>query len=198
TGNGIRHCMRREVNPPSAAMQWLVAYGGISLAVVYDLRIDDNEIEHNGVSHLEPICGVFAIAVQNLQIDRNRILDSGPRKGEEPSSAAKIGIRGGVWIWMVLPASAPRPRHPDWQRSDGVPAAAVRDNVIVVPIGRAVTLMGIGPMTLARNRLATQGTTQRDLERIATTVLMVDLGISNEWTLGLLWVLVVMLNGKMP
>jgi hypothetical protein len=33
-GNGIRRYVRREVSQPSAAMQWLVGYGGVSLAFV--------------------------------------------------------------------------------------------------------------------------------------------------------------------
>jgi hypothetical protein len=194
--NGIRRCMRREASQPPAAMQWLVGYGGISLAIVFDLRINDNAIEHNGASHLDPICGVFAIAVQNVEIDRNRIVDSGVRKGEEPASSAKAGTRGGVWIWFVLPNATPRVvQGTNALRSDGIQAAAIRDNVIVVPLGRTITLLGLGPMILARNRLLTQGTTGRDLEVLATNVLIVNIGFSNEWTLGLLFALIMAHGG---
>ena len=190
-GNGIRRCVRREVSQPSAAMQWLVGYGGVSLACVTDLRINDNEIEHCGVSHLEPICGVFAIVVQNLELDRNRIVDNGPRKGEEPASAAKAGTRGGVWIWVVGPNATPRTVDGlKLQRWDGIPAAAIRDNLIVVPLGRTITMLGLGHMSVLRNRLATSGTTGRDLELLATTALIVNVGLSNEWTLGLIFALI--------
>jgi hypothetical protein len=47
--NRIRRCLRRPINPPRQAMQWLVAYGGIALARATDLRVCDNEIARNGV-----------------------------------------------------------------------------------------------------------------------------------------------------
>lgn len=81
------------------------------------------------------------------------------------------------------------------KRYDGVPAAAIRDNLIVSPLGRALTLFAAGPLTIARNRLVSQGTTGRDLEIMATAVLVGNLGISNEWTLGLLWMHLFLLFG---
>jgi hypothetical protein len=189
-GNGIRRCVRREVSQPSDAMRWLVGYGGISLALATDLRINDNEIEDCGASHLDPICGVFAIVVQNFELDRNRIVNNAPRRGEEPSSAAKTGTRGGVWIWFVIPNATPRPLDGlKLQRWDGVPAAAIRDNLIVTPMSRTITMLGLGHMSVLRNRLVTLGTHGRDLDVVATTALIVNLGLSNEWTLGLLFAL---------
>src|SRR6266446_142118 len=102
TDNFITRCMRRTLKQVSAAMQLFVAYGGIALASASDLRILRNEIFANGTSDLEPICGVFAIVVQALQLDDNRILDNGP-KTEEPAANAQNGLRGGVHIWIVLP-----------------------------------------------------------------------------------------------
>ena len=100
TDNFITRCMRRHLARVSTAMQFLVAYGGIALAKVTDLRILRNEIVANGTSHLEPICGVFAIFVEALQLDDNRILDNGP-KTEASASTAQPGLRGGVHISIV-------------------------------------------------------------------------------------------------
>jgi len=205
TSNVIRRCLRREIAPPPPAIQWVIGYGGIALAMARDLRVCDNEIIYNGASHLEPVCGLFAIAVENALIDRNRIIDNGPRVREGSGAAAKPGTRGGIWIWLALesaPASAAQgvtfaaaviPRRPS-----GLPAALVRDNLIVTPIGRTITLFAIGAVDIARNRLITQGTTGRDLDLYANTVLVVDFGISNEWTLGLLFVFVLLLLGAVP
>jgi len=196
-GNEIRRCVRRRIAPPAQAFQWLVGYGGIALAIVTDLRICDNDIEDNGADHLEPVCGIFALAVENLQVDRNRIRNNGPRANEEPAALAKPGTRGGIWVWYATVHGDPR-REPDpaAKRFDGVPAAAIRDNIIVAPIGRAITLLGAGPMTLARNRLVSQDTTARDLDVYATTVLLGNLGISNEWTPGLWWSYLLLVQGK--
>jgi hypothetical protein len=196
-GNEIRRCLRRRIAPPTAAFQWIVGYGGITLAIATDLRICDNEIVENGVDHIEPVCGVFAIAVENLQVERNRIRDNGPRRDEEPATLAKPGTRGGIWVWWAATRSDPRPSlDAAARRFDGVPAATIRDNIIVAPVGRAVTVLGAGPMVLAGNRLVSLDTTQRDLDTLATTVLFGDFGVSNEWTYGLLWIFVLLILGQ--
>jgi len=203
TDNFITRCMRRHLALVSTPMQFLVAYGGIALAKVTDLRILRNEIVANGTSHLEPICGVFAIFVQTLQLDDNRILDNGP-KTQEPASTAQLGLRGGVHIWIVLPAIEQAVVGTELASSfnrrismrNGVPTCSMRDNIIVAPLGRAVTFFALGQVVVARNRLMTQGTTGRGLDLIAATVLIGNLGLSNEWTLGLIIVLFLRLTGK--
>ena len=71
----------------------------------------------------------------------------------------------------------------------------MRDNIIVAPLGRAVTFFALGPVVVARNRLMTQGTTGQGLDLIAATVLIGNLGLSNEWTIGLLVVWLLRLIG---
>jgi hypothetical protein len=78
----------------------------------------------------------------------------------------------------------------------GSSSVMIRDNVIVAPMGRALTFFALGAATVARNRLVTQGTTGRGLDLLAATVLIADLGISNEWTLGLLLMFILVLIGK--
>ena len=189
--NLITRCMRRDLAQVSNAMQFFVAYGGISLAKVTDLRILRNEIVSNGNTHIQPICGVFAIAVQGLQLDDNRILENGPRT-QEPVEQAQKGIRGGVHVWLVIPiieeASGWTSKSLVGSKSErnGVSTCALRDNMIVAPLGRAVTFLALGPVVVARNRLVSQGYTGTGLDLIASTVLIGDFGISNEWTLGLI------------
>jgi hypothetical protein len=202
--NFITRCVRRDLARVTPAMQFLVGYGGIALAKVSDLRVLRNEIVRNGTSHLEPICGVFAIFVQGLQLDDNRIVDNGPKNGA-PASTAQIGVRGGVHIWLVLPIIEvvigpitattvinKRVVH------NAIPTCSMRDNIIVAPLGRAVTFFALGAVVVARNRLVTQGTTGVGLDLIAATVLIGNFGLSNEWTLGLLLILILVLFGKPP
>jgi Family of unknown function (DUF6519) len=199
--NYITRCMRRDLAQIAQAMQFLIAYGGISLAKVTDLRILRNEIVFNGTNHLMPICGVFAIFVQGLQLDDNRIHDNGS-KTEAPAGNAQTGIRGGVHIWIILPvieqaatnfgvASVAR-----ISIGNGLPTCSMRDNIIIAPLGRAVTFFALGHVVVARNRLVTQGTTNRGLDLIAATVLIGNLGISNEWTLGLIVVIILRLTNR--
>jgi hypothetical protein len=194
--------MRRDLAQVSQAMQFLVGYGGIALANASDLRILRNEIVNNGTSHLQPICGVFAIFVQGLQLDDNRTLNNGPRT-EAPVKNAQNGIRGGIHIWIVLPiiesSSTSNALTHISRRSlgTGIPACSMRDNIIVAPLGRAVTFFALGPVVVARNRLVTQGTTEQGLDLIAASILIGNLGLSNEWTLGLIVVTLLRLLGKM-
>jgi hypothetical protein len=188
TDNLITRCMRRDVAQPRDAMQWLVAYGGITLAIASDLRILRNDIVHNGRNHLDPIVGVYAILVMGLQIDENRIIGNGTRD-DERVDGAKQGIRGGVHVWFALPSigNAQGSLEPSlFKRAPrlfgSVQACAIRDNVIEAPLGRAVTFLSLGHVVVARNRLVTLGTTGRGLDLLAATVLIGNFGFSNEWT----------------
>ena len=195
--NVITRCLRRDVAEASEAMESLVGYGGIALAKVSDLRILRNAIVTNGTSHLHPICGVFTIIAQGLVLDDNRILDNGPRSAA-PVAKAQNGVRGGVHIWLVLPiveqaagstfAASPIGDRP--LRRNGIPTCSMRDNIIVSPLGRAVTFFALGAVVVARNRLVTQGTTGQGLDLIAASVLIGNLGLSHEWTLGLVLTLI--------
>jgi len=200
--NFITRCMRRNLAQVSQAMQFFIAYGGIALAKVSDLRILRNEIVLNGKSHLEPICGVFAIIVQGLQLDDNRIVDNGP-KTREPAENAQNGIRGGVHIWIVMPIVEQLSGWTDPSFISrkvglgGVTTCAMRDNIIIAPLGRAVTFFALGAVVVNRNRLVTEATTGRGLDLIAASALIGNLGLSNEWTLGLISVIVLGMFGKM-
>ena len=197
--NFIARCMRRNIAQVSQAMQFLTGYGGISLAKVSDLRILRNEIVNNGISHIQPICGVFAIFVQGLQLDDNRIINNGPRS-EASVKNVQAGNRGGVHIWIILPVievtTANALFKSNGRTLKSVPTCSMRDNIIVAPLGRAVTFFAAGAVVVNRNRLVTEASTLRDLDLLATTVLIGNLGLSNEWTIGLLLVLILIIIGK--
>ena len=198
--NYITRCLWRDLAQVGQAMNVFIAYGGITLAKVADLRILRNELVLNGNTHLQPICGVFAIIVQGLQLDDNRIIDNGA-KTEQPVENAQTGIRGGVHIWAILPFVEPTswssPNALSFLRERGrnaLPTCSMRDNIIVAPLGRALTFFTLGPVVVARNRLVTQGTTgTRGLDLIAATVFIGNFGLSNEWTPGLLTALVLLI-----
>jgi len=199
TDNFISRCMRRDIKQVSEIMQFLTGYGGISLAKVSDLRILRNEIVNNGVSHIQPICGVFAIFVQGLQLDDNRIINNGPRT-EAPAKNAQNGNRGGVHIWIILPiievTTANAVVKSTGKTLTSLPTCAMRDNIIVAPLSRAVTFFAVGAVVVNRNRLVTEATTGRDLDLLATTVLIGNFGFSNEWTLGLIGIIILLTFGK--
>ena len=199
--NFITRCVRRDLAVINPVMQFFTGYGGIALAGATDLRILRNEIINNGISHVQPICGVFAVIVEGLQLDDNRIINNGPRT-QVPISGAQPGNRGGVHIWIIMPitvhtsASSALTHIDNSAFSTGIPTCALRDNVIVQPLGRAVTFFALGAVVVNRNRLVTQGTTSRGLDQLAASVLLANGGLSNEWTLGLIIVIALIASGK--
>ncbi len=197
--NHIEACLRRDIATPGQALQGLIGYGGIALAFATDLRIEGNDILRNGASQLDPVCGVFALAVQHLQVHGNRILDNGPRLRDEPDDALGPGNRGGIWVWLAIAPQLPKQRSAKRViGQQGLAAASIRDNQVVVPVGRCLTLFALGGVSILDNHLHSQGSSGRGLDFIATHSLVGNLGISNEWTLGLVWMLVLSLFGKLP
>lgn len=199
--NRIVGCLRRHVAQAPAALLPFLGYGGVALAFATDFRLLDNEIRRNGASHIDPVCGLFAIALQNAEIARNRILDNGPREAGQPSSAAHDGARGGIWNWLALPSldDDDEDSDPRFAALTGVRSLTVHDNSIGVPLGRTLTAMALGEVSISRNRMLSEDSTVEGLDLLATNVLLLNFGISNEWTLGLLWFTVVQLfYGKTP
>jgi hypothetical protein len=208
--NFIARCLRREPLQTADVAAMRIGYGGIALAHASDLRITGNEIVANGTRHGAPTCGVFALIVQGLHVDGNRIVDNGSRRVRGDEGLA-TGARGGIHVWLAMPVVM---RHAETTIVDeavmiaatnvdrraavhtGATTAQIHDNIVDTPVGRAITLFALGPVSISRNRMVVRGSTYERLDLLATTVLVGDVGASNEWTLGLLWVLILLLVGR--
>ena len=105
-GNEIKRCLQRNLAPVREDMASLMGYGGVSLADVERLVLRENVIEDNGPDFLQPVCGVFVVEGEGVEIVHNRIVNNGANTGE-PTSSARPGPRGGINIALVLPAPAP-------------------------------------------------------------------------------------------
>ncbi len=160
--NLIAQCLRmgRQIYDP--ALQDVAAYGGIALATGENLRILNNTIVDNGFSHEEPVCGIFILSGESVEIGENRIKGNGPRT--ERLGALKPGWRGGVVLPLVRPiAEAPIAEKLPFARFDGIPAAIVYDNRIAALEGRAVDIKAIGPVVVQANQLSSHGSDLREL-----------------------------------
>jgi hypothetical protein len=100
-GNEIRGCLRRTITQPSDSLRDYLGYGGIALADVQNLVVQDNTIVDNGRNHLDPVCGVFVLHGKGIDLSRNRIAGNGKRTSEGPTNARR-GHRGGVVIPFAL------------------------------------------------------------------------------------------------
>ena len=181
-GNDIRGCLRRPLAEIPATMINSVGYGGIALADVERLVIRDNQIADNGPSHLEPICGIFVLHAEGMEVSRNRILNNGA-KIETPAAQAKIGRRGGInVVFAVAPVTPVRFGTRTLPGQNGEPALSVTGNVVSVPLGQALALTALGPISVLANQLTSRGVVQRGPGStfIAATVAILNLGLSNE------------------
>jgi len=207
-GNDIRRCLNRTIAPISLRMLNSSGYGGISLADVEQLVIRDNLIADNGLSDLEPVCGIFVLHAEGLEISRNRILNNGPKSGE-PASQAKIGARGGIHInYAVTPVvvftlggqtvgpidasgSPLTLRGRTVPGQNGEPALKVEGNVVSVPWGQALSVTALGPISVVANEFTSRGVVAEEASAstvaanpiaaiAAATVAILDLGASME------------------
>jgi hypothetical protein len=169
--NRIQRCVRRRFAPIPPAMLDLMAYGGVSLSLVEGLVIRDNRIEDIGAGGVLPVCGIFVLYVEGLEVGRNHILVIGPPLPE--SVANLVGRRGGVHCVFALPlASAVAGGAPDVPALAAAqplalrvaaPAAVVEENTVDVVRGQALSLGALGPVSVVANRLASRGLVTADL-----------------------------------
>jgi uncharacterized protein DUF6519 len=154
--NRIIECLRLDTPELPDSLREAAATGAIALADGEVVVIRDNLIERNGRSHVDPVCGVFALRAAGIAIERNRILDNAPRTLSQ--DAPRSGFRGGVFILQALPPGTEvRVGEVTTLRTNGVPAARIHDNVIAVPEGRCIVVMGQGTFAITDNQLTSRG-----------------------------------------
>jgi hypothetical protein len=192
--NKIRGCLSRSLALIAAEMAESMGYGGIALANVEDcLIIRENIIEDNGTRDIAPTNGVYGQLIEGGDISSNRIVNNGAKTGQ-PSSAALSGQRGGISIANCLPPTVllPTTLSPNFPnsvfRQNGVPALKVHDNTVSVPLGQALTVKALGPVSVQGNQFTSRGMVVRSTSPtfFASTVAIVNLGVSNEFGLQLL------------
>ena len=189
-GNEISGCLRRNVATPTDAMKPYIGYGGIALADVENLVVHDNTIVDNGQDWADPVCGIFVLHGEGVDVSRNRIVNTGART-EQPVSGAHGGNRGGIVVAFALPPTieitgAFGIKGP---MQNGVPALRVHGNIVSQPLGHALTANGVGPMSIVANQLTSEGVVPFSVDALgflAGAVQIFNLGMSNELYLQLL------------
>lgn len=186
-GNDLRGNLRRPVEIPKG-LEKIVGFGGIALADAENLVIRDNTIAENGASQLDPVCGIFVLHGEGVEIARNHILDNGPRDGTSPANA-KPGHRGGiVLVYAIAPtreiALPGNANGATGAAQGGVPAARIHGNVVSAPLGYALCLDAVGPVAVSDNAFTSQGVTRGSSATfLAGAVRIMNLGFSNEYYL---------------
>jgi hypothetical protein len=188
--NKIRNCaLQVPVERDFAAL----AFGGIILAFCETGIIGENRIEDNGRSHLDPICGIFILHGEKIDIFGNRILNNGPSI-ETTDNQPRQGARGGVVIRMSFQSldfsgfvrAGTSDNQLDIHRAglpffEAVPAVKLHDNIITQPLGQAVFLMAFGPVSVVSNQFTSQGIDRTNIyARLAASIFIMNLGLSKD------------------
>lgn len=176
--NRIERCVRRAFAPIPPTMLHLMGYGGISLSMVEGLVVRDNRIEDIGVGGLLPVCGIFVLHGEGVEIGRNHVLNSGLIR-RAANAPALPGRRGGIHVVYARALAAFSPGSgqapaPAGAAVAGVSgalgglrlaevAAVVEGNTVDVIRGQALSLGALGPVSVVSNRLISRGLVALDL-----------------------------------
>lgn len=184
-GNEIRNCLNRPLAEIPDELTGCMGYGGIALADVEYLVINDNIIEDNGPDHLDPVCGIYVLHGEGIDIFDNRILNNGA-KTDQPAQNARPGPRGGIFIaYAVAPTEEIEIVLLDMEfpRQNGIPAARIHDNIVSTPLGQALCLTALGPVSVVGNQFTSRGMVLKFSSPTfwAASVFIMNLGISNEF-----------------
>lgn len=195
--NQIVGCLRNEAPPIEPAMKDSMGYGGIALADVSGLEIRDNVIEQNGVNNPQPVCGIFILHGEGVQISGNRILANGGRPRVLPNKLflGKVGNGrlGGIQVvFAVAPVAAPAAslqkiaalaavqiKVPE---PAGPPALDVHHNVVHSPVGPALFATALGPVSVRDNQLSSGAVLDPAHPSVLApgVAFVFNLGVSNE------------------
>lgn len=176
--NTITDCLQQAPTNMVGSFGKQMAFGGISLPDVENLTLRENRIENNGNLYPGPVCGVFVQHGEKIDISDNRILNNGPKS---LSTTDKGGIGGGVVIrWTFERMVQEAIQQNDFFSPDGIPSVKVHDNIITQPLGQALLIMAMGPVSVVDNHLTSQGIDARanPFSKLAGAVMILNLGVS--------------------
>ncbi|HEX4274620.1 MAG TPA: DUF6519 domain-containing protein [Bryobacteraceae bacterium] len=127
--------------------------GGIAIDVAGYAIIRDNWIALNGASFVLSICGVWIGVGSGVVIERNNILDNGPRI--QTQQQFESGPRAGVRVEVAIAAVSLNLANNVGTAETEFPALRVEGNVVVAPSGPALAAIAVGPVVIADNQLTT-------------------------------------------
>ncbi|MGA3007941.1 MAG: DUF6519 domain-containing protein [Opitutaceae bacterium] len=187
--NEITRCPSRAITELTQDQSAFMGYGAISLGDVSGLVVRDNQITDTGETLKDPVCGIFVLHGEQIEISRNQIVDL--RDWSTADVKSFSGFRAGICVAMVTPPAATSglaaylenftTYDPGivQERSvylGDVPALCVQENVVKVPIGLALSVMGLGAFSIQANQFATGGAVSNKGLVIAGSVMVLNFG----------------------
>jgi len=175
-GNTIKGCLQRTNDDARVEMRMARGLGGISLGLGEDVLIRENEIRNNGTDHQNPVCGIFMLFADQIDIRDNRILANGVPADEQ--STPQHGLWGGI---VVIAVASPSLSEGDTVVESAF-AATISDNLVDQPIGRALTLLAFGPASIVGNQFGVGHLGPTFLDKFVGSVLVANAGGLHNFT----------------
>ena len=183
--NHIFNCFQNPINEALRTEILVRGLGGISLGLCANIAIDRNQIETNGTSHINPVCGIFVTYGEQIDITHNSIAENGLLTNT--TSNLIPGRRGGVVLGASsLPLLSLLSTSLTSTKSIasvaiasaliGRPATRVHDNIVSQPAGEALTIFALGSVSVVNNHFNSELSGTEFLERLVGGVLIVNLG----------------------
>ncbi|MGN6105665.1 MAG: hypothetical protein ACTHU0_11215 [Kofleriaceae bacterium] len=149
TGNRLTDNLVRPLAALPGGPRTIAGYGAISLADVVELVLRDNELVHNGTRTSGPVCAIFVLTAEGLELSRNRIAGNGPIGFQDISSSWP---HGAIWLDTVsAPISAA-----DRAAPRGRIAAGIRDNEVHAANGPALVMRALGHVQVIANAFTSE------------------------------------------
>ncbi len=167
--NTIRRCLQNPFDQTLKTLATGKGLGGISIGVCENAIIQGNLIEDNGTNHVDPVCGIYIGSGELLDITHNRITGNGKVLATMRASP-QLGKRGGIVVDhaaaaiqmnpidagdpdpnVILPDPVALRSRTRVYRPFGTPAARIHDNVVDQPIGLALSVTALGPVSVQAN-----------------------------------------------
>jgi hypothetical protein len=169
----------------------LFGYGAICVPDVVNLIIRDNTITDFGATPGLDVCGIFVLHGEMVEISRNHVIETrdwNENAGDvqKPGSGASAGIMillvepptltaaYSTSPWAAAGSSAGSILSPVYE--PGLPALRLEHNVVRVPLGYTLAVLGFGPFSIVNNHFGCGGTIRASGTPIAQTVLIMNLG----------------------
>jgi len=141
-----------------------------------DVRLRGNRIENNGVEQNGRVFGICTILAEQMEINGNHVLDNGPSLDEGGDTSA-TGVLGGVFVLFSTAFSLGTKLLSSLETAtQGEFAARIFDNVIDQPVGRALTMLTFGPLSVNNNYFNTITSTGNSLDLLVGSVLIANFG----------------------
>ncbi len=161
--NHIHYCLNNPFTTEMRMQSAALGFGGISLGYCEHGSIQHNRIENNGVSHIDPVCGIFARG-SILDVSNNVISDNGPLILTQSEIELNSGVRGGI---VLLAFSTPLSTYFGMLfgetagnrtnlSQESYAAAVVHANQVMQPAGSALLMLSMGSTSVLDNVFTTE------------------------------------------